>query len=414
MAQVTAALALACCQYPADLFDGRISHRSLDRLTKRMVAYAYAGVTDRCLLLAGDSVYVDATAGLADPSNPHDRFHAPYQRLEKSSWNGLVPNWGRLFACLDDHELIEGWEPSAREPHPKRAALPAAATGASRLADVRRPSLHDAFVHGHAAFREHILRSKAPPPSLQFWRHGQIGGIHCFEMDTRTDREARTADSAETARMFCTAQSRALRAWLLDRQAADRAARTVSPKFVLSGSMLLPRRLEVARSRSAAAAIRSDAWDGYPATLAEVLGTIARERIDGVVFVSGDEHLACTAEIELRSPEGVIGTVLSIHCAPLHAPFPFANAAPWHFAEDDTFDLPGTDITVRVAATFAPVGDGFTLIEVLGGDDPTALLVIHSGLDEEVVHPLRLRRSTASQGRTRDPAPAPSTQAGST
>lgn len=402
MAEVIAALALTCCQYPADLFDERVSYRSLDRLTKRMAAYAHAGVDDRCLLLAGDIVYVDATAGLADPSHPHDRFRAPYLRLQTFGWTKLEPVRGWLAACADDHELIEGWEPSAREPDPKRLAPRDVVTGASRSTLVERPSLHDSFVHGYSAFREHILRlptpAQPPPPAqpLPFWWHGQSRGIHCFVMDTRTDREARTAESAETARMFSTTQSRALHDWLLARQADDHASGAgPSPKFVLSGSMLLPRRLEVARSCSAAAAIRSDAWDGYPATLAEVLGAIARDCIDGVVFVSGDEHLACTAEIELRRPDGTVVTVHSIHCPPLHAPFPFANAAPWHFAEDDRIELSGTDVTARVFATFAPVGDGFTLIEVLRGDDPAVLRVIHSGLSEEVVHPLRLRRSTA-------------------
>lgn len=391
MAQITAALALTSCQYPADLTNERASYRSLARLNERMLGYAKRGV-DRCLLLAGDIVYVDATAGLADPEMSYDRFAGPYARVRESGWSKLRTNSGQLLACLDDHELIEGWEPSAREQNPAAPQQPLAQLR-SRFGKDPIP-LHTAFSEGTRAFREHILRQDpaelAATPRL--WSRGGHDSIGCFVMDTRTERDPRTATTIATARMFSDEQLAELLDWLRDlRDVERRAGAAPTAKFVLSGSMLLPRRIEVASARSPAASIRSDAWDGYPATLAQVLGFIARERIAGVVFVSGDEHLACTATIELSRPDGSVVTAYSIHCPPLHAPFPFANAKPWQFADDDLFLLPGTDVAVRVSATFAPVGDGFALIELHRAAEQMHLRVIHSGLDREVVHPLMLR-----------------------
>ena len=101
--------ALASCQYPAGLIDGRAAYRGYERITARVDAGT--GIVPRFLVFAGDQVYVDPTAGLYDPSSTDDRYGRPYEDWlgNPSVRNALrrIPS----FMLLDDHEIADNWEP---------------------------------------------------------------------------------------------------------------------------------------------------------------------------------------------------------------------------------------------------------------------------------------------------------------
>ena len=115
-----------------------------------------------------------------------------------------------------------------------------------------------------------------------------------------------------------------------------------------------------------AAALRSDGWDGYPASLHQVLACIAEAKVHNVVFVSGDEHLSCVARIELETNGHPPVIVHSVHSSPLFAPFPFANSDRADLAAVDAFDVPaphaGGPYKCSVRTVFAPPGDGFAVL----------------------------------------------------
>ncbi|MEZ5653265.1 MAG: hypothetical protein R3E87_22250 [Burkholderiaceae bacterium] len=52
-----------------------------------------------------------------------------------------------------------------------------------------------------------------------------------------------------------------------------------------------------------AAALNSDARDGYPAFLAQVFGSIVEHGVRGLLFLSGDEHLSFVTRAELGCPD---------------------------------------------------------------------------------------------------------------
>ena len=143
--------------------------------------------------------------------------------------------------------------------------------------------------------------------------------------------------------------------------------------------MLLPRLLAVRRQPSAA--LQSDSWDGYPASLHALLAHLFVQGRGNIVFLSGDAHISCAARITLwsdeppragRTPARVV--VNSVHGSALYAPFPFANADEEDYARAEVFEFstggasgaPAT-LTCKVETYFPhangrAIGDGFVLL----------------------------------------------------
>jgi hypothetical protein len=318
--------ALASCQYPAGLIDERVAYRGYERITARLDVGT--GIVPRFLVFAGDQVYVDPTAGLYDPSSNDDRYRRPYEDwlAASSVRNALrrIPS----FMLLDDHEIADNWEP----PEP----LPAEA----------RPA-YEKYQRGLH-------------PTLNKF---DFDGFRFFLLDTRTERSPRKV-GGPAATLFKKARMDALKLFLQNEP---------GPKFVVSSSMLLPRHRRAIQNDARLAAdnvsaLHSDGWDGYPATLAEVLGFIAKNGLQQVVFLSGDEHRGCIASIELRDSGGtVLARVHSIHTAAMYAPFPFANSPDEDIvAPSESFDVVfgGTTYTCVVNARRPPAGDGPTFLRV--------------------------------------------------
>jgi len=325
---------LASCQYPAGFFDEPVAYRGYRTLAERIEANA--GIVPRFSLFVGDQVYVDPTAGLYDPSATDDRYRLPYEawlrQHDVRSALRRIPS----FMLLDDHELDDNWEPVKSPPDDKDNA-----------------AIATAGVAGYNKYQ----RGK-DPNSLTF----DFDGFHFFMLKTRTERSHRkVGPELAKADLITPATMTALKQWLLD---------TPAPKFVLSPSMLLPRhRRAVQRDTGLApsnlSALHSDSWDGYPNTLQEVLGFIAKEAIHGVVFLSGDEHRACVATIALTDGAGTpITRVHSIHTAAMYAPYPFANCLDEDLIASETIDIPNGNFKCNVTATQPPLGDGPTFIAV--------------------------------------------------
>ena len=111
--------ALASCQYPSDILNAMPNgadatpgpaDRSLLSLSSRL------GQRDlpTLLLLAGDQIYTDATAGLFDPKVLDEKFRMPHERRGQSlGANRVLQDLGlRVEAMLDDHEISDNWAPN--------------------------------------------------------------------------------------------------------------------------------------------------------------------------------------------------------------------------------------------------------------------------------------------------------------
>jgi len=380
-------IALASCQYPAGLVDGtpqdwvpggsRLqgpADASMLRLARRLDDLADPG-RPSLLVLAGDQIYADATAGLFDPragSTPRTlgttiREAEDWLRIPYQSWYGSVGPQsvlGRLPSrmMLDDHEIDDNWEKL-----PDNAA-PGATAHNQALREVGRQA--------YQRYQRNLVDAKLLPDLWHAYRHR---GIRFFLADTRTERGARNAVmDARVPRIMGGAQVDGLKTWL--------AVEPERPAFFVSPSMLLPRRRSsiddprlhrypsdgLPRLRGA---LHSDAWCGYPGSLHALLALLWRLGRSNVVFLSGDEHLSSVIKATITR---VVGgqhlravTLHSVHSSALYAPYPFANAVPEEFAVNDAWDFVDPDdhspiparyhCQVEPCCAWAP-GDGFALL----------------------------------------------------
>jgi cholesterol oxidase len=310
--------ALMSCQYPCDILDhmpaGTVetpgpADASLLKLGKLLDGTPGAP-SPTLLLMAGDQVYIDATAGLFDPKSQDDRYRNPYYTFFASRGPQAVLNRPGVDVrmMLDDHEISDNWEPGD-EPLPREADSP--------------------LRSGLVAFHR-FQRDDAAGPRAEAFESFEHRGLHFFLADTRTERQARKACDFFDKLIMGEKQLLQLKSWLV---APERSS---APKFVLTSSILLPRRLATARDE--ACGLHSDAWDGYPRSLQALLEWVCDHQVQNLVFLSGDEHLGCEASITVRRIDGVASVNLrSVHCPALYAPYPFANSVEEDFAAIDRF-----------------------------------------------------------------------------
>lgn len=365
-------LAVASCQYPTGLLDAVCARASLEHLAGRVDREADVDLA----LFVGDQIYADATAGVLDPTRRDERYDRPHEAALRQ--RGLRAVLRRLpdLMLLDDHELVDNWEPL---PDPARLDRRAPPPGASMpawtalLPDVparprREPfsGMADTMVRtrreGVQAFIRYQRmgqwsgRDKTPPPQDRALR---AAGIPIYLADTRTGRDMRRPRSAAYAHILSATQRARLADWLI--------AHKDQPKIVACPARLLPRLAEAADQRD------SDAWDGYPASMAWLLGLLVQESIRHTVFVSGDEHHSFVAEAWLRGPGPAAQEVkiVCVHSSALYAPFVFANGDRAQLAPDGQQDFDIGPLAVRCRTRWSP-GDGWARLSLSPTCPPAA------------------------------------------
>jgi len=355
--------AVASCQYPSAMLEGAVAGASYGRLADWVSGNEYR--RPQFLLLVGDQIYVDGTAGLFDPTSQFDRFVRPYEILYRMNPVRDVLRRLPAYMMMDDHEIRDNWEPRVDDTRPDREMM-----------EGRRSYLK---------FQRRAGPSEVSPvddSSHPIWFAFKREPFGVFMADTRTERKMRTARHVAPARIMSDAQMMKLLEWLSDGK--DREM----PKIVATPSILLPRHARALQRNRVVSALRSDGWDGYPHSLRQVLTHIAREKIRNVVFVSGDEHLACVARVVLDAGDGDPVVFHSVHSSPLFAPFPFANSVREDLVANEEFDFHpardrgggvdddndgagdapggGREMRCRVETRFAAAGDGFAILRVYG------------------------------------------------
>lgn len=338
-------LAFASCQYPAGILYNMLAYSSWRRFSDMLQDKPQA--QPDLLLLLGDQIYSDPTAGLFDPKSKQDLFDHPYQQwLHHPDVRSVLR---RLPSCmmLDDHELRDNW-----------------------VRDSGEADNDWLLQQGRSAYvryqRHEQLHADAP-----LWRSFSKQGFAFFMSDTRTERELRKASTVGGKNIISPQQFSALGNWIKANNNADGR-----PAFISSSAILLPRHIRAIADNNASS-ICSDSWDGYPKSLHRLLALIADEQINNIIFLSGDEHLAVVAQIHIRNLDtGKQAVTHSIHSSSLHAPFPFANGLAEQLQAEDLFIFDyQSDSTqqlnhyeCRISNKLAISGDGFTFLKVAKSD----------------------------------------------
>ena len=340
---------VAACQYPPNMFDKRLAYNSYRRLARHLdngTVTSAAKLSPQFALLMGDQVYTDPSAGMMDPTKRFDRYVDAYQLWLQQRPVKSVLRRLPSFMMLDDHELLNDWD---------RAE-----------SSVGKASHYRDGKSAYWNFQRNLHQTPEVDDLLKqpLWYSFEQQGFDFFMIDSRSERDGRSVRHSDEqacvapvkqARLISDEQLQAFKAWLLDEPGDGR------PRFVVSPSMLLPRRLRSTEAPYSINAIHSDAWDGYPRSLFDLLNFIAEHDIKNLVFLSGDEHLSSFVDITLsHADRGTNTRVISIHSSGLYSPMSFVNSTAELFAHHEQFKT--SDHTLcEVSSQFYP-GDGFALI----------------------------------------------------
>lgn len=332
-------LALASCQYPAGLFDRACASASDQRLAAR-VNGTVTGLRPQALLLLGDQVYVDDTAGLFSLPGAQGTERA-YEANHRLDAYRRVTRALPTYPILDDHEVTDNWEPAP---------------------DDGSATAVQAYVQ-----RQHkLVASTAAAP---FHYRAVLGGLPLLVLDTRTTRQRRGL-TATGAGIVPLAQAQIAPG--IDYAMLLRIWEPGVPRLLVSPVALLP--LERAAAFGAPAErIGIDDWGGFPASQRDLFAALcAAPHHPGapLVVLSGDRHLSSVSSLWLDTPQGEV-EIVSIVASGLYSPWPFANARADAFWLDGPLDttIAGRRFTGRMQTPIAGGADGYAVVSLTRDHD---------------------------------------------
>lgn len=285
--------ALASCRYAANAVDRELADRKFGRLHEALARPDRYAPVPQLLFLAGDTIYADATYGVFDPTLAEERFDQRYFEAWTAPDAREVLRRMPVYPMLDDHEVEENFEGQPSDDPGK------------------------AGIRAFEAFQMMLTPLGAAAAPGYYWYDLQAGGFKFFVADTRTGRRRERGKASRRASIDDDMLAD-LKRWLRDAQADG----PDKPKFIVSPSVVVPWSRETRGDPSYS--LRSDAWDGFPHSLHELLRTIAEEGIRNVVFLSGDYHCSVFCKMNLDW-KGRSVPAFSIVSSGLYSPYPFAN-----------------------------------------------------------------------------------------
>lgn len=301
---------VASCRHPGTPFDRQRADSTLNAIADRM---STASLAPRFMLMVGDQVYADATAGVMDsPSAVEKVVIGTRSAFGSEGFRRLVTKLP-TYMVMDDHEIADSWSQDRL-----RGADGAPLADAQRLRDVAFTSFA-AYQWIHSPRR----RPPAGRPAGRRFQPGRFG--YCFDagpadffvLDTRSHRDRHPDPPGREARICTDAQLTELRQWL------DREPSRI--KFIVTGSVVVPG----LRSHVSAPGVpdgAADNWQLAPRQRQRLLQLIAGCQSSSIVLVSGDYHCAAVARIEL--PQRPDKRVCAVVAPPLYAPYPAINVHP--------------------------------------------------------------------------------------
>jgi cholesterol oxidase len=326
-------LAVASCRYAASAVDRERADALYGSLRGLLEERARAGERPALLLLVGDQIYADATAGVFDPKTRRERFSDAYLEAWSAPNAREVLRQVPVSMMMDDHEVQDNW-------HPEDPPAPMNSWGLGAFEAYQLP-----LAPRNAG--ELCRAAGVTTPERAYFHSYAAGGFSFFVCDTRNHRAGRRSILGD-------AQMAALKRWLQEREESEGSR----PKFVVSPSVVLPFTTDERHS---------DGWDGFPSSWTELFAWIATHAIRNVVFLSGDAHFSMAGEIRIDGPgSGSELHAVSVVSSPLYAPYPFANGKPHEFLLDDgPRDLGGASLRYRTAHSSIVTEDNFCTLRAM-------------------------------------------------
>ncbi|SFQ49026.1 Choline dehydrogenase [Variovorax sp. OK605] len=387
-AQDALCFALASCQYLPGLVDRLPAQASYQRLADRLEGKEGTEALvpphkPQLLVLTGDQVYVDQTAGLFVPAGGDDVGQAYALTFRLEALRQVMASLP-TYPLLDDHEVMDDWEPS-----PDPYGNPAEQVALDSYFAQQHKLVHDIDARRHD---QRPFDYRIAPAGFPF-----------YMLDTRSLRQRRAlrtdAPAAAVATPLAQAAIRAepgmadLKTWL-------EAAPAEVPRFIVSPVALFPMP-RAAVFGDPAQRLGMDDWSGYPASQRVLLELLRDTTARHVVVLSGDRHMSSVSSLWLQGAGGPV-EVISVVSSGLYAPWTFVNSRPDEFWLDGTADLgPAPDaFGVTMVTAAVGTGNGFAVVQVERGATGHWRIGVNLDLDDGLTRCLRDLDPAAGDGWT--------------
>lgn len=310
-----------------------------------------AGYAADALLMLGDQIYADATAGLFDSSSPIEKYASRYQALFASRRFRRLAAGLPVYMLPDDHEFNNNWCQEDMFQGP-------AGDGHYRTA----VGLAHAYEISHSPYG---ARAILPPYDYYM----EVRGIPVYMMDTITMRRVPPGDIVHDDQLA------ALAKWL-------KAIPEGRPKLICTGAVVAPgyaRGLNGTAHDPLRCADFAN-WQGYQRQRKLLLDLLRDHGGAHVTLVSGDYH--CAAEATIRHGGALVARAVVV--PPLYAPMRYINDSVRDLAPLEHFA--GYEIECRPVQTYT--GSGYAEISVeRGNNGPEDWRVTTNFIYREVADP---------------------------
>lgn len=329
--QNSLAFLLGSCRYPGLMWKIKEADQIFAPMVEHLVP-AKDQPAARFTLMVGDQIYADTLnrfvpIGLADT---YEEFQERYQTAFGSRNMKQLLKTAPTYMILDDHEIEDNWTQDRIKKDAKHRLF--------NLAIGAYMSYQ--WSHGPRDFDRHL-----------YYRF-ECGGYPFFALDTRTQRFKDNEGLADNHMLGRPAidpahpgQLRAFLDWLGQQQ---RDGGNV-PKFVISSSVFAPNpmgeRIDADGTAGLDALMEvnkdrrgdSDSWPCYPNTRRAIIEHIVTNKIQNVVFLTGDIHCSNLARLFFSVGGKDAGiTAYDVTSSAFYWPFPFADGDPNDFVHDST------------------------------------------------------------------------------
>jgi alkaline phosphatase D len=331
----TLSFILGSCRYPGFFWKKKKSDRIFKSILEHIMDNPYKK-EPKFLLMMGDQIYADTLhrivpLGLADTYEEfQNRYLDAFGSKNMRKVLRSVPN----YMILDDHEIEDNWTQD-RINKDKKRELFHLAIGAY---------MSYQWSHGPKDYEGRL-----------FYKF-ECGGYPFFVLDERTQRFK--FDDEDSDKNY---EEKLLNNHLLGRPSfipekepsqLDHLCNWLSlqqknnkdrPKFIVSPTVFAPNPVDTIESSKQKN--KSDSWSAFPITRKRLLGHIVDNKIQNVVFLSGDVHCSNVAKMTFSgSEEAEKLKAYSITSSAFYWPFWFADGEPSSFVHDskkqnDTFEI---------------------------------------------------------------------------
>jgi alkaline phosphatase D len=327
----TMSFIVGSCRYPGLLWKTKEADRIFGPLCSEALGLVEGadGAPRRpaeFVIMVGDQIYADmlnrhVPIKLADTFEEfQERYLTAFGSPNMKTLLSRVPT----YMILDDHEIEDNWTQDR----------------------VRKMESRRVFNLAIGAYMSYQWSHGPRTYGRRLYYKLECGGYPFFVLDARTQRYVDDVENSLDDNHLLgrpalpgedPGQLDLLLHWLKELQ----SNRGNIPKFIVTSSVFAPNPMSARTGRKGKNAQKvawmedSDSWPAFPKTRGAILECILENKVQNVVFLSGDIHCSNVAEISFDGTAAARKLkAFSITSSAFYWPFPFADGEPSHYVHD--------------------------------------------------------------------------------